>query len=451
MPQADLQDGQPQLMPEPPKKKAATDRGIVAELSDHIRATDHFAQDAGWRLQRFRGGVYVPDAEEHIRRRVLALLKEFGLEKRFSRNLCAEVTEHVRIQAPALWDRPPMDVLNCANGLLDLESHELRPHDPAHLSAVQIPVSFDPAAKCDAWQGFIEATFPADAAALAFEILAWLMVPYMSLQKAVLALGAGANGKSIFLSGVTSFIGRPNCAAMSLHAIEGDRFAAARLIGKLVNICPDLPSAYLESTSMFKAIVGGDRIPAEYKFRGGFDYEPFARLLFSANHPPKSADSSEGFFRRWVVIPFDKTFSPDRAGYVPRDVLLARLTAAAELSGVLNRALDALPCVLKDGFTDSESVRQAAEDFRAATDHFSVWLDLATVDYPAAWVPMAMLAAAYNAACDQAGRPPMNRTQFGRALKRARPEVRDSRRMTDSRQILGYQGIGLREQSEVIQ
>ena len=438
-------------LPEPPKTKAATDRGIVAELSDHIRATDHFAQDGGRRLQRFWGGVYVPDAEEHIRRRVLALLKEFGLEKRFSRNLCAEVAEHVRIQAPALWDRPPMDTLNCTNGLLDLNSLELRPHDPAHLCAVQIPVSFDPAAKCDAWQGFIEATFPADAAALAFEVLAWLMVPYMSLQKAVLALGAGANGKSIFLSGVTSFIGRPNCAAMSLHAIEGDRFAAARLMGKLVNVCPDLPSAYLESTSMFKAIVGGDRIPAEYKFRDGFDYEPFARLLFSANHPPKSGDSSEGFFRRWVVIPFEKTFSPDRAGYVPRDVLLARLTAAAELSGALNQALHALPHVLTQGFHEPESVRQAAEDFRAATDHFSVWLDLATVDHPAAWVPMATLAAAYNSACEQAGRPPMSKQQFGRALKRARPEVRDSRRMTDSRQILGYQGIGLREQSEVIQ
>lgn len=429
----------------------AMDRGIVAELSDRIRATDHFAQDAGRRLQWFRDGVYVPAAEEHVRRRVLALLKEFGLEKRFSRNRCAEVAEHIRIQAPALWDRPPMETLNCQNGLLDLKSLELRPHDPAYLSTVQIPVSFDPAAECDAWQEFIDTTFPADAAALGFEILAWLMVPFMSLQKAVLALGAGANGKSIFLSGVTSFIGRPNCAAMSLHAIEGDRFAAARLMGKLVNVCPDLPSAYLESTSMFKAIVGGDRIPAEYKFHDGFDYEPFARLLFSANHPPKSGDSSEGFFRRWVVIPFDKSFSPDRAGYVPRDVLLSRLAAPAELSGVLNRALDALPHVLKGGFTGSESVRQAAEDFRAATDHFSVWLDLATVDHPAAWVPMAALAAAYNSASEQAGRPPMNRTQFGRALRQARPEIRESRRMIGDRQILGYQGIGLASQSEAIQ
>jgi putative DNA primase/helicase len=429
----------------------AADRGIVAELSDRIRATDHFAQDAGRRLQRFRGGVYVPDAEEHIRRRVLGLLRELRSEKRFSRNLCAEVSEHIRIQAPALWDRPPMETLNCANGLLDLQSRELRPHDPAHLSPVQIPVIFTPAATCDAWVEFIETTFPSDAAALGFEILACLMVPYMSLQKAVLAQGPGANGKSIYLSAVTSFIGRSNCAAMSLHSLEGDRFAAARLMGKLVNVCPDLPSAYLESTSVFKAIVGGDRIPAEYKFRDGFDFEPFARLLFSANHPPKSGDSSEGFFRRWVVIPFEKTFSHDQAGYVPRDVLLARLTAAAELSGVLNRALDALPQVLKRGFTDSESIRQAAEDFRAATDHFSVWLELETVEHPTAWVPMATLAATYNAACEQVGRPPMNRTQFGRALKRARSEVRDSRRMVDGRQVLGYQGVGLKQESEVVQ
>jgi putative DNA primase/helicase len=233
-----------------------------------------------------------------------------------------------------------------------------------------------------------------------------------------------------------------------LHALESDRFAAARLLGKLVNICPDLPSAYLESTSVFKAIVGGDRIPAEYKFRDGFDFEPFARLLFSANHPPKSGDSSEGFFRRWVVVPFEKTFAPERAGYVPRDLLLSQLTAAAELSGLLNQALDALPRVLSGGFTDAESIRQAAEDFRAATDHFSVWLELATLDHPAAWVPMATLAATYNAACEQAGRPPMNRTAFGRALKRARAEIRDSRRMVNGKQVLGYQGIGLRQEQQ---
>ena len=453
MPECDVpnaSNGAPPIHLEP----RTTDRGIVAELSDLIRGNDYFAQDAGRRLCRFRGGVYIADAEEHVRRRVLALLRELRAEKRFSRNLCAEVSEHIRIQAPALWDRPPMETLNCANGLLDLATRELRPHDPKHLSAVQIPVSFNPTATCGAWQAFIDATFPPDATALGYEIPALLMVPHMSLQKAILALGAGGNGKSIYLSATTGFIGRSNCAAISLHSLESDRFAAARLMGKLVNICPDLPSAYLESTSVFKATVGGDRIPAEYKFRDGFDFEPFARLLFSANHPPKSADNSEGFFRRWVVVPFERTFSPDRAGYVPRDLLLSRLTAPAELSGVLNRALEALPRVLGYGFTDAESIRQAAEDFRAATDHFSVWLELSTMNHPAAWIPMATLAATYNAACEQAGRPPMNRTAFGRALKRARSEVRDSRRMIDGKQVLGYQGIGLRQDqqsSEAIQ
>ena len=53
-----------------------------------------------------------------------------------------------------------------------------------------------------------------------------------------------------------AFIGKLNAAALSLHKIEQDKFAAARLFGKLANICPDLPTAHLSSTSMFQAFCG---------------------------------------------------------------------------------------------------------------------------------------------------------------------------------------------------
>jgi len=74
--------------------------------------------------------------------------------------------------------------------------------------------------------------------------------------------------------------------------------SAARLVGRLANICPDLPATDLVSTSVFKAITGGDPLVAEYKFRDSFEFIPYTRLVFSANHPPKSQDASPAFFRR---------------------------------------------------------------------------------------------------------------------------------------------------------
>lgn len=87
------------------------------------------------------------------------------------------------------------------------------------------------------------------------------------------------------------------------------------MVGKLANICPDLPSKHLEETSIFKQITGGDTVSAEYKFKDSFDYVPFARLVFSANEPPRSDDAGYAFTQRWVVVPFLRTSEPsERTG-----------------------------------------------------------------------------------------------------------------------------------------
>jgi putative DNA primase/helicase len=116
----------------------------------------------------------------------------------------------------------------------------------------------------------------------------------------------------------------------------------ARLVGKLANICPDLPSTDLTGTSVFESITGGDSLLAEPKFEESFEFVPYARLVFSANLPPKSQDASPAFFRRWLVAPFEKTFQVGAAGTIPRADLDAMLADPAELSGVLNKALLAL-------------------------------------------------------------------------------------------------------------
>jgi putative DNA primase/helicase len=269
------------------------------------------------------------------------------------------------------------------------------------------------------------------------------MLPNTSIQKAVLLSGEGANGKSVFLNLLVTFLGRSNASAVSLHRLESNRFSVARLIGKLANICPDLPSEHLAGTSVFKAITGGDSLQAEYKHRDSFDFIPFARLVFSANHLPRSQDSSHAFFRRWLVVPFLRTFEPHEQ--IPRRILDARLLAARELSGLLNRALDALPRLNDQrGFSEPASVRDAWRDFHATTDPLAVWLDQYTIDDPNGYVPMDTLRASYNAHAARRGQPGMNKTAFGRALRRLRPEVKDKQRTVGGQPKWCYAGISLR-------
>ena len=117
---------------------------------------------------------------------------------------------------------------------------------------------------------------------------------------------------------------------------------------------------------MFKAITGGDVIRVERKHRDAFNFKPYARLLFSANQAPPTVDSSQAWFDRWTTFPFHQRFR----GTAAQDYdLLAKLTTAEELSGLLNRALEALAGLReRRRFTTTPEMREAATKFRQEAD-----------------------------------------------------------------------------------
>jgi P4 family phage/plasmid primase-like protien len=417
--------------------------GVTKLLADAILEDDHFAQDAGGKLYRYVGGAYKQYAERYIRRRVKEILEEQGASDKWSSHRANETVEYIRADAPELWDKPPMDRVNVANGILHLKRRKLQPHTPDYLSQVQLPVEYDPAAECLEWESFVAATFPKDAQELAWEIAADLMTPERSIQKSLLFLGEGSNGKSTALRAYCAFVGSTNVAGLSLQKIEGDRFSVARLVGKLANVCPDLPSTHLTETSVFKALTGGDYVNAEYKYRESFEFPPFARLIFSANHAPRSSDASHAFFRRWLVVPFGATF--EESEQIPREELDARLSDPRQLSGVLNKALEVLPKLRRKGFTESKSMHDAWEEFRQMTDPLAVWLENLTVEHPSAFVAKHSLQAAYNQHCEKSGRAGMTAQAFGRAFRRLKPHIEDGQREVNGKsKTWVWLGLGIR-------
>ncbi|MDA1305470.1 MAG: phage/plasmid primase, P4 family [Nitrospirae bacterium] len=418
------------------------DCGLTKNLADQIQQDVFFAKDQGCLLYVFKGGVYWPTGEAFVRRQVKQILIATGDAKKWSTHRASEVVEFLRVDAPELWECPPLDTINVLNGLLDWKTGELREHDANHLTSVQIPVRYDAKATCPNWDRFVESVFPSDCHVLAYEIIGWLMIPNMSLQIAILLIGEGANGKSVFLLAVRTFLGRENVASVALHRLESDKFAVARLVGKLANICPDLPSEHLKSTSVFKAIVGGDPLLGERKFQGSFEFLPFCRLGFSTNHYPQSKDSSPAFFRRWVVIPFERIFSPSEK--ISRDVLDAQLADPAEQSGVLNRAIEALRAMqTRRAFTQTDTTRAAALEFRATTDPFAIWLDRHTEQAPDAMVSKRDLRIAYAAYTNNQGYPSISDKAFAQAFSRLRPNIGDGQRTLQGKFQYAYLGLRL--------
>jgi phage/plasmid-associated DNA primase len=115
------------------------------------------------------------------------------------------------------------------------------------------------------------------------------------------------------------------------------------------------------------------------------------------------------------------------------------------LSGVLTKALTVLPQLRQRGFIISETMRQAADEFRQTTDPLAVWLERHTIDHPDVMIAKDALVQAYNADCDQAGRPRMSKNAFGRALRRVRPRLEEAQRFWEGReQVWVWRGLGLK-------
>jgi putative DNA primase/helicase len=165
---------------------ADDDRVATSELADMMTTGSHFAVDMGGKLYVFESGVYKSNGESYVKRRVKSILRALKKPQQWTSRRSDEVVKYIAVDAPMLWERPPLDKLNVLNGLLDVNTRRLAPHSPEFLSPIQLPVTFDPAARCPQWDAYVAKTFPPDAEAIAWEVPAWLMTPETSIQRAIL-------------------------------------------------------------------------------------------------------------------------------------------------------------------------------------------------------------------------------------------------------------------------
>lgn len=335
----------------------------------------HVARDPGGELYVYINGVYRPG-----RGWVLGLLKrQLGDDWRGER--ADAVVRYLTDDAPALTV-PALTLVNLTNGLYDIEAQELLPHRPDYRTTVQLPFDYDGNAECPAIMDFLESVLPPDSIVTLLEWAGVLPVPYTDQQALLLLVGDGANGKSVLLELLTRYLGANTVAHTSQHALEKDKFAAARLEGKLANIFPDLSRSFIESNSVLKSLVGQDTTEVERKYKDAYQADVFARHIFSCNEIPRSTDFSYGFKRRFMTLRLPHTFGApcqECGGEVhPRQGeadLLTRLTTQRELAGLFNAGMRELPRVKANGFTPTASLEAGAQELEDANDPTRLFIE----------------------------------------------------------------------------
>ena len=389
----------------------------VAQVAQRIAAENPVAKAYG-ELHLYRDGVYRAGGRDIVRSELISMLGED-----WRPNRADAVVTYLYDFAPALLETPPVNLINFKNGILDWKTGKLSEHSPGHLTAVQIPVEYDPGAECPDTLEFLGQVLEADAVEPWLEMVGYFLIPYNGLQMAFMGRGGGGNGKSTAISQIEALLGPANFSSIPLQRLEEDKFAAAQLGGKLLNTFSDLDARALQSSSIFKSVTGNDSIMCERKYGDAWSQRVFARLLFSANQPPATSDSSEAFFRRWLIFEFNRTFKGTKAD---RN-LVARLTTPEELSGLATEGLKRLPGLLERGaFTVGKSSLEAAERFRTDTDTVAGFLaEACGFDFDHR-VEKSKLFPAYRDWCLDANRRPLGKQNFNRRVQELHPELSEA-------------------------
>lgn len=261
------------------------------------------------------------------------------------------------------------------NGILDF--HQFPPKfkkaSPKYFCHFRLPYDYDKTAKCPQFIAFLNDIFEEDQERIKLvqEIMGASLYYCKCMQKLVVFLGDGSNGKSVLASVIKNMLGVDNVSSIALDQLSGSRFAKQNLDKKLLNISSETNPEKLYSTSDLKALTGGDSVEVEKKFQNSYTTEIHAKYILLANEMIQTADYSDGFYRRLIIIPFNQKYEPLVPGEEMvegkkyQDVTLED-DLKTELAGILNFAFRGLIRLIEQNynFTEPKACVKALEHYK---------------------------------------------------------------------------------------
>ena len=318
-------------------------------------------------------GVWRPLEPRGEKQMVQGHLDVAHRDQSITKQLVDSVTDTLRNEvygAKHEWNVGPADGVVVKNGELILRNGKwgLEPHCRDYYRTVLVPVEFDERAACPRFARFLQDIFAKDSdredkSRAVLEMIGYTLMSHAALERFALLVGNGANGKSVLLAVIEALCGQDNVAGVQPSEFD-NKFQRAHLHLKLANIVTEIREGEVIADAALKSIVSGEPTTVEHKFRDPFEFRPYATCWFGTNHLPHTRDFSDALFRRALVVPFNRRFSPG----VDADPRL-KDKLIEELPGILNLALDAYARVIQSGsFTEPESCAQAKLEWRLEAD-----------------------------------------------------------------------------------
>lgn len=308
-----------------------------------------------------------------------------------------------------------LTLVNFQNGTFEIDEagEQLRGFNSGDLLTYQLPFDLDREATCPMFDRYLQRVLPDPASRdVIAEFLGSIFLRGLKHEKILVLLGDGHNGKSVLFDIVNSLLGASNVSNLGLSALSKaeNRF---KLAGALLNFGSEISDRC--DPDLLKKLASGEPIEARRLYQDIYVIREYARLAFNANVLPKNTEQTRGFFRRFIIVPFNETISEEE-----KDPDLARKIAQSELPGVFNWILSGLRRLRsRRTFTECKAARDALETYRKESDSVAMFLEdecfVPSVD--GRW-GKGELYGSYRDYCRASGYLPLGKNNFGKRLER---------------------------------
>jgi putative DNA primase/helicase len=356
---------------------------IAASL---LRPRWRYVRGIGW--LRYRNGVWRSAEESELRVEVGSALRDFyeaaaEAEKDEARrgrlrDLVREVAGGYRrrefigdLRGLLIADPDRMNrgesLLNVANGMVDLRTGSLLPHDPERLITVQAPVEFNPEARAPKFEAFLQEIFLGDADLIAFILRLFGMMILGGNPERVFVVfwGDGRNGKSTLLKTMKAALGDyvgsiPWAEIVEERHVEAGRASPylASMVGRRIAMITEPPEAVRFSASTIKSLTGNDVLAVRPLYGRPFEFCPEFTPIVLTNHRPSLDGLDHALWDRMLLVPFVYQVPDDKKIPHYERVLLQ------EAPGILRMLVDAAREYLQSGLRPPEIVRAATRELR---------------------------------------------------------------------------------------
>lgn len=193
-------------------------------------------------------------------------------------------------------------------------------------------------------------------------------------------------------------------------------------------------------------LTGEDLIRGEKKHRDSFIFTNHAKLLYSANELPRSEDTTDAFFRRWILVKFPYVFEGENCD--PKK--LDSLRSEEELSGLLNWALEGLTRIIKQGgFSMTQSRDSIKDEWIMQTDSLKAFVDKCVKTDADGLITKDFFYDSYTDFCDEYDLTPEDKALVGRRLPTILPGVKVRRVGPRGNRSRAWVGLVIEQENEL--